>query len=305
MTDWKEAARATGLRAFPIIIQQDNGKWNKVPLVKEWEKVATTDVERFDWSRANGYGLLMGGGAYALDLDSYKPGCKAELWLEQNRIPETRTHQTISGGRHLIFRLPDRWADLRTRANVVPGLDTRGFGGFIAFGDGYELLDDRPAALLPLDVCIKLNRGGRDSIGGRELPKWTPPDAEATREKLEKAKAGNTRILACFVAPDLRDEDRKDTSRSADDMSLAALLTLQGFDVHEVVWVLLHAYPHGAASRLRDPRMRIRSAMRCAVRAKANRDQRREVMLAAMNEETPVDRNSESLRAEMMRRLGQ
>lgn len=271
MTDWKQVAGATGLRVFPVRIAKTDGRWNKRPLIDAWQNAASEDVDDFNWARANGYGVLMGGGVYALDLDEYKEGSAGTQWLDKWGIPtNTRTHGTISGGRHLLYRLPEKWANLRTRANVVQGLDTRGAGGFIAFGEGYEVINDAPLALLPINVCVELARGS-DDFGDIVLPAYDPSEPVALAAKFAQARVIEPRIDALMVLPDW-DDERKDRSRSAHDMSMAALLAGLGWDVHEIAQVLLEVFPHGAAQRMKTRRWRERSALRCAVKVKASRD---------------------------------
>ncbi len=69
---WKDKAGKTSLPGFPIEISDEDGKWTKRPLTARGHLNASTDVDRFDWSVANGFGIRMGQGLYALDIDDYK-----------------------------------------------------------------------------------------------------------------------------------------------------------------------------------------------------------------------------------------
>ena len=100
----------------------------------------------------------MGNGCYALDFDGYKEGCVAQQWLTQWQVPQTRTHLTVSGGWHLIYRTSPEWFGLGSRQHVVSGLDTRGKGGWIAFGEGYSVTLDVSPARLPDAVCFELSK---------------------------------------------------------------------------------------------------------------------------------------------------
>lgn len=282
MTSWRDEAEATGLRVFPVRIVKSDGRWSKRPLVEAWQQVASREVSDFDWTRANGYGVLMGDGVYALDLDEYKSGCAAERWLTKWGVPmETRTHRTISGGRHLIYKLPDSHWDLRTRANVVAGLDTRGVGGFIAFGEGYEVLDPSPPAVLPINVCKELARGG-GSLGAVTLPKYEPIAPGDLRAKFERAERADPRLEAMMALPDW-DDERTDRTRSAADMAFAAYLSQQGWTISEIAQALLEVYPHGQAAKLKTRRWQERAAMRCAVKVTASREERAEKYKNAAN----------------------
>ncbi|MEP3297733.1 MAG: VapE domain-containing protein [Pseudoruegeria sp.] len=163
MTAWKEAARHTGWIVFPIRIEWNGTKWDKKPLVKAWHNVTKDQIDTMSWENANGFGILTGGcgGPYVLDLDTYKEGSEADAWLASRGLNgPTRTHKTVSGGIHKIYTLPPT-VNLRNRANIVHGLDSRGDGGFIAFGEGYEVIDDSIPAQLSATHCAELDTGAK------------------------------------------------------------------------------------------------------------------------------------------------
>ncbi len=84
----------------------------------------------------------------ALDLD-YRHG--AATWEQSNahRLPETRTHQTPSGGRHLLFRHVSGICNSAGR--IAPGIDVRGTGGYVIAppSPGYRIVSDAPIAHWP------------------------------------------------------------------------------------------------------------------------------------------------------------
>lgn len=267
---WEQRAVESGLRVFPIRIEKVAGKWHKQPLVKRWQEQANFyKLTDFDWSQANGYGILMGYGTYGLDLDLYKGGSEAEAWFDTHNVPrETRTHRTISGGLHRIYSVP---TDLPTRANIVPGLDGRGVGGFLAFGDGYEMVRDGWPALL--------TRAGRQSIaeGAHEAVKvegvrafvdgWAPPTPEDAQRQLDRALRFGPRLLQH------RWEGNSlglvDKSRSAMDHSVGNLLAMAGLGEDMIVWVLLTQFQHGAARWKPNPMVAVRAAARSALKGTA------------------------------------
>jgi hypothetical protein len=95
-------------------------------------------------------------GIDVLDIDPRNGGYD---WLRENdhRLPRTRTHQTQSGGRHLLFRHAD---GMRCNVGrVASGVDVRGDGGYVVWwpAAGLPVIDDASPAcwpdwLLPL-VC--------------------------------------------------------------------------------------------------------------------------------------------------------
>lgn len=162
-THWKNAV-PEGARIFPIRIQwnPETEKNEKIPTgVKSWKDEASTDWNAFDWRGADGFGIVTGekAGIYTLDLDGYKDGIEpiVEWMREHGLLIHTRVHRTVSGGLHYLYRLPPNMS-LPNRANIVPGLDARGDGGWIAFGTGYSVLDDSPIAALPIGALPLLEK---------------------------------------------------------------------------------------------------------------------------------------------------
>ncbi|WP_433988655.1 hypothetical protein SuNHUV7_22320 (plasmid) [Pseudoseohaeicola sp. NH-UV-7] len=264
---WADYAATTGLPVFPVAILWDaaKGKWTKRPLTRNGHLNASTDVSRFDWSRANGFGIAMGNGLYSLDLDGYKDGCLAEQWLIQWQVPTaTRTHRTVSGGLHLLYTLPVKHRDLRTRQNVVQGLDTRGVGGWIAFGAGYAVADSSPLAELPEMACDELLAGSGPS---RDLT--LPPLAAIDRADVTRRLG----LALTFGRPSLRyrwaggADGLHDTSASGFDMSIAKLLSNERFKYSEIVWLLATQFQHGVVARDGWTEITERQAMRAAARA--------------------------------------
>jgi len=91
-----------------------------------------------------------------LDLD-YRNG--AGSWEQANlyRLPETRTHETKSGGRHLLFLHAPGVRNSAGKNALAPGVDVRGEGGYIIMppSAGYTVIADAepvhwPDWLLPL-----------------------------------------------------------------------------------------------------------------------------------------------------------
>jgi hypothetical protein len=83
-----------------------------------------------------------------LDFD-YRHGAKAWEDANQHRLPETRVHQTQSGGRHLLFRHTPGVHNSASR--IGPGVDVRGTGGYVIVppSPGYTVISDAPVAAWP------------------------------------------------------------------------------------------------------------------------------------------------------------
>lgn len=266
MTDWQQQAASAKAPVFPILISWDGqrGKWDKRPLTHHGHLDASHDVSRFNWAGANGYGIRMGTGWYTLDLDSYKQGCLAQHWLTHWQVPmETRMHQTVSGGWHLVYRTLGEWVNLRTRQAVVPGLDTRGAGGWIAFGEGYTVARHLWPAVLPDAVCAELSRSdaGRDV----KLLPVMPVDAAETLRKLSLAlHFGRLSLRHRWAGGN---HGLHDTSASGFDMSAAKLLALAGFTHDEIYHLLCTQFVHGVVARDGLTRTTDRQVRRAAARA--------------------------------------
>ena len=131
------------MKIFPVqIIQDEKGKFNKVPLVK-WksEAVDTTDTQTIKkWQehfrdRIHYWGTPTGKEAdlLVLDVDTKDNGYET---LKQFDVPRTRSQRTRSGGMHYFFRYPQDGYEYGNRTKFLEGLDIRGEGGYVVL---YEL----------------------------------------------------------------------------------------------------------------------------------------------------------------------
>src|SRR5262245_8467345 len=128
-----------GFRIFPV------APLDKLPMVKSWQKVATTDADQIaawdeQFPNANiGIATGIASGAIVLDLDEKdgRSGIRdlAVLASKGKRLPPCPTAATPSGGRHLFFGAV---SGLRNIAGVSaagrglgPGIDVRADGGFV------------------------------------------------------------------------------------------------------------------------------------------------------------------------------
>jgi hypothetical protein len=137
------SAAARGMHVFPLRPR------TKVPAVHDWERRATTDVERIErwWNRAP-YNIGVATGPSRLlvvDLDAPKPSQMqtlhgravfAELARKAGTVLpiETLTVVTAGGGQHLYFRAPAGVALTNTAGRLGMNIDTRAFGVVAAVG---------------------------------------------------------------------------------------------------------------------------------------------------------------------------
>ncbi len=134
------ALAAGGLPVFPCTA-------DKKPAIKHGFLDATRDpdiiAKLFRGKGAVLIGVPTGpaSGLDVLDLD-YRHGATEWEAANLHRIPETRAHSTMSGGRHLLFR-----SDARVRnsaGRIASGVDVRGGGGYIIMppSPGYAIVSD-------------------------------------------------------------------------------------------------------------------------------------------------------------------
>lgn len=138
------------MRIFPATIR--NGE--KIPLITGWQHKATTDVNQHqEWSRQFGQVLTLWGipcgqenGIVAVDID-VKNGINGFETIKEAKLnlPTTMTQRTLSGGMHLIYKIPQGIKIKNTASKYAKNVDTRGDGGWIA----YYGFDNTPIASAP------------------------------------------------------------------------------------------------------------------------------------------------------------
>lgn len=154
---------ADGLPVFPCTLTPLG---EKKPLVAGWQRQAATDPARVRSMFLSPSATLIGvptgemSGFVAIDIDPRHGGDK---WHEDRRadLPQTRTHRTLNGGLHLLYR--DGGLGIRNSANkLAPGVDVRGNGGFVVFppSGGYSVVDSCEMADMPewlAEACLAAN----------------------------------------------------------------------------------------------------------------------------------------------------
>ncbi|WP_405871571.1 bifunctional DNA primase/polymerase [Streptomyces sp. NBC_00005] len=134
------------------------------------EQRATTDTALLTaaWAqRPYNVGIATGpSGLLVVDLDTLKPedpkgtpdGATSFAALcerAEQTVPDTYRVRTARGGEHLYFTQPPGIRLHNTAGRLAKKIDTRGWGGYVVAPgsttpDGtYEILDDRPPAMLP------------------------------------------------------------------------------------------------------------------------------------------------------------
>jgi Bifunctional DNA primase/polymerase, N-terminal/AAA domain/Primase C terminal 2 (PriCT-2) len=122
------ALASKGFKVFPC-------KPDKSPYLSNGFKGASTDEGKIRrwwevWPDAL-VGVPTGQGLSVLDIDLKGATVEERLAQLPQALPQTRMHVTRSGGRHYVFS--DATGALRTRAGLLPGIDTRGKGGYVVW----------------------------------------------------------------------------------------------------------------------------------------------------------------------------
>lgn len=102
----------------------------------------------------NGSGALIGvptGEASGFDVLDVDPRHGGDEWekANQHRLPETRIHQTMGGGRHWLFRHVEGVHN--SASAIAPGIDVRGSGGYVVVppSPSYSVVSDAEIAHWP------------------------------------------------------------------------------------------------------------------------------------------------------------
>lgn len=132
MNDILKQLLARGLRLLPVRAK------GKIPTLPDWPKRASNDKKQIvEWLEADpdcNWGAAMGAGSgyIGLDVDPRNGGLESLAALEftYGPIPRDWTHETPSGGEHIILKRPAKHVP-NSAGKLGPGLDIRGDGGQI------------------------------------------------------------------------------------------------------------------------------------------------------------------------------
>jgi hypothetical protein len=151
-----------GFRIFPV---KHRGK---VPLIKRYPQLATTDPEQirkwFNKFPGCNYGVLSGGGLLVLDVDPRNGGDESyeNLRLKYGAFPNTWTVLCRDNGFHLYFSYPKEF-DVRCKTGLLPGIDIKATGGYVI----------GPGSIHKTGWRYQWKPGfGPDDIAIAEVPEW-------------------------------------------------------------------------------------------------------------------------------------
>lgn len=150
-----------GFVVMPIINTLINGKTEKKPIIREWQKLTLRDTETilhgFMQPKVNGIGLLTGSvnGIFVLDVD---PGAD----MTGKSVPPTPVVKT-GRGMHYYFKYEN---GLGNTANGETNFDTRGDGGFVVVPPSWHHLGEYEWLIdLDLDLLADIPDWVRGMLG--------------------------------------------------------------------------------------------------------------------------------------------
>jgi len=201
-----------GWRVFPVKAR------SKQPLIQEWQKRATTDEATIrqwwsKWPDAN-IGMAAGpeSGVLVLDQDG-EEGQQSLAGLEK---PPTPTQRTGGGGLQWFYAWDERLNGLpTTKVGLLPGVDTRGTGGFTIL----------PPSLHPSGKRY----AWADSLNPRDVPLAPPPTWLI--QKLTDRPAPSVRVEAGAPIPE--------GQRNSTLASIAGAMRRRGLTAEEIEAALL------------------------------------------------------------------
>jgi hypothetical protein len=132
---------------------------DKRPLTLHGFKDASADPDQIGkwWTRWPDALIGVPTGIKFCVLDADLQHQEAQYWYARANLPDTRTHVTRSGGRHVLFRSHD---DFKCSASKIwPHVDTRGRGGYVIWwpAEGLKALHEHTIVTVPDWLLRALN----------------------------------------------------------------------------------------------------------------------------------------------------
>jgi P4 family phage/plasmid primase-like protien len=192
MLDWALRYIRLGWPVFPL------GVRSKLPMIPKDQGGngcldATLDEQKARewwgrWPKAN-IGVATGHRFFVFDVDPLKGGVESIDFLKQHHgpLPDTVQQVTGSSGTHYLFQLSRDFTIPNTESFLGPGLDTRGYHGYIVaapsvhpetkreyFWDGATEIEAQRIAPAPDWMIEKLRQHGQRSHGPVPVPVKIP-----------------------------------------------------------------------------------------------------------------------------------
>lgn len=179
-------------KIFPATIHDGR----KIPLIKGWQEAATNEPEAIElWKNLFRDKLKLWGvpcgptnGIFVLDADVKTGGLET---IKTLAIPPTMSQRTMSGGVHFIFKYPSDGRHYGNRVGFMPGLDTRGVGGWMAYyGTDQTPIADAPQWLL--DAVVATAQPETQGSAVKVAPEIAQGIIEKSLEAIREAPEGES-----------------------------------------------------------------------------------------------------------------
>lgn len=159
------------MRIFPVTLTPEK---IKLPLIKDWYDLATTDQSQIDkWKQTFGqqityWGIPTGEANGFIGVDFDIKGGKNGIESAKAKglvFPPTTSQRTMSGGIHLIYKIPPGVTFKNTASKYADGVDTRGHRGYlIYYGFDQTPMADAPQWLIDAEKAEAYERKGGDYL---------------------------------------------------------------------------------------------------------------------------------------------
>lgn len=195
------------MRIFPVTVTPEK---IKLPLIKDWYELATTDQAQIDkWKQDFGqrityWGIPTGEANGFIGVDFDIKGGKNGIESAKAKglvFPPTTSQRTMSGGIHLIYKIPPGVIFKNTASKYADGVDTRGHRGYlIYYGFDQTPMADAPHWLLDAEKAEAYERKGGDYLIQPGLAKEILNDICSDITSAPPGEANNILNLKAFEA---------------------------------------------------------------------------------------------------------
>lgn len=229
-----------GLPVFPCgknkrpVISKDEGGHGFLDATKD------EDAVRLLFRRAANGARLVGvptGATTGFDILDIDPRHGGDRWEMENahRLPETRIHGTLNGGRHYLFRHAPGVRNSASKQEIAPGVDVRGDGGYVIYPPslGYQIVSDAEMVDWPdwlLELVLK-----RDPT--KDRPEISYRSVEISSKRLD----GLTRSILGRVSH--AGEGAKHYALRNAALSLGGIQQIAGLSDDQAIGMLMQALP--------------------------------------------------------------
>lgn len=168
---------------------------NKIPLIKNWQTLATSDANQIEtWrnefgSRLAYFAIPTGVKSNLLVLDVDVKSGDGFKSIETLDIPQTLWQRTRTGGVHFLFQYPNDGSVYKNRVGLKPSVDVRAEGGYIIWYGSETNLPIAPAPSWLLNEIKSQRSTDTTPVDPSKVIRLDPSIAERiVREAIENVR---------------------------------------------------------------------------------------------------------------------